>query len=205
MEKTLLIATHNPAKVHDLQQLLSDLPLHFVSLADVGITEDVEENGKTYQENAEKKALFYAKISNLPAVADDGGLEIAALNGEPGLKSHRWLGPNTTYDDLMKHMEKVASSLPENKRDASFKLVVAFALPDGQVWSAKGDAKGIIAPRPSPQKIHGFPYRSYFYFPEIRKFYFESEMTPEEMKIYNHRYKALEKLKPLIRKQMGLF
>lgn len=202
--RQLLIATHNPGKVKDLHLFLSDLPLDFVSLSDVGITEEVKEDGKTYRENAEKKALFYARKSNLPAIADDGGLEIAALNGEPGLNSHRWLGPKTTYEELVKHMEIVASSLPENNRKASFKLAVALAFPDGRVWSSTGEADGIIAAKPVPQNIHGFPYRSFFYFPKIKKFYIESGLTPREMKLYSHRYKAIEKLKPVLKQALAL-
>ena len=79
--KKLLVATTNPGKLIEISSFLSDLPIELVSLKDVGITDDVEETGKTYEENAEMKALFYAKKSGLPSIADDGGLEIAALHG----------------------------------------------------------------------------------------------------------------------------
>src|SRR2546430_2498785 len=103
--KKLLVATTNPGKLVELSSFLVDLPITLVSLKDVGITDDVEETGKTYKENAELKATFYAKKSGLPAVADDGGLEIAALDGAPGIKSRRWIGKKATEEDLIQHMK----------------------------------------------------------------------------------------------------
>ena len=88
--KKLLIGTHNPAKLQELSELFLDFPVELVSLSDVGITEDIEEDGKTYEENSQKKALFYAKKSGLPVISDDGGIEIAALNFQPGIHSKRW-------------------------------------------------------------------------------------------------------------------
>ncbi|MGI8420059.1 MAG: non-canonical purine NTP pyrophosphatase [Candidatus Levyibacteriota bacterium] len=195
----LLIATTNPAKLNELSCLLSDLPLELVSLHDVGITTEVEEDGKNYIENSQKKAREYARLSGLPAVADDGGLEIVALGGAPGLKSHRWLGPHTTEDQLIAHMTKLAKELPDANRQAFFKTVVSFALPIGNVQSISGEIEGIIAHEPSLNLIKGFPYRSFFFLPQINKYYFETELTPEEMKEYNHRVKAVNKLKSLLK------
>lgn len=202
--KKLLIATHNPGKLHELSILLSDLPVKLVSLTDVGIHEDIEEDGKTYEENSQKKALFYAKKSGLPAISDDGGIEISALNNEPGIHSKRWLGEGTTEDDLIAHMQKVADELPDNNRKAAFKVVESFALPDGRVWSVMGSVEGIIAKKPSLNLVKGFPYRSFFFLPELQKYYFETELTAEEQRHYNHRFKAINKLKPLLKKELGL-
>lgn len=196
----LLIATTNPGKLREYTAFLSDLPLSLVSLTDVGITDDVEEDGATYKENSQKKALFYAKKSGLPAVSDDGGIEIAALGGAPGIKSRRWLGAHTTDEDLVTHMIKVAKELPEYNRYAMFRLVVSFALPSGEVWSDEGVVEGIIAKEPKFALLQGYPYRSFFFLPQANKFYHESDLTPEEMKQYNHRWKAFEKLMPVIRK-----
>lgn len=197
--QTLLIATKNPGKLLEIKKFLSDLPLTIVSFHDVGITEDVEESGKTYQENAEKKALFYAQKSGLPAIADDGGLEITALNNEPGVKSHRWLGYKASDEELMNHMTKVAKKLSSNNRKAAFVVSIALALPNGKVWSAREKVEGIIPKHPYSKPMKGYPYRSFFYLPKIKKYYHESELTDEEQKLYNHRRKAVEKLKPLIR------
>lgn len=198
----LLIATHNKAKIFELKQFLADLPVEFVSLSDMGIDRGVVEGGKTYEENAKKKALFFAELTGLPAIADDGGIEIAALDGEPGIKSKRWLGYDATDGQLQAHMAKVARELPDGNRHASFVLALALALPDGRVWSTDGRVDGVIAEKPYKRYFRGFPFRLYFYLPEIKKYYHEKDLSPEEMKTYNHRFKAVEKLKPIIRREL---
>ena len=200
----LLIATHNPAKLNELAELFSDLPLELVSLSELGITEDVEESGLTYEENSQKKALFYAAKSDLPAISDDGGIEIAALNNAPGVHSKRWLGENTTEDELIAHMQKVANELPDENRVAYFKVVLSLALPDGSVSSVEGKIEGIVSKKPFIQQRKGYPYRSFFFLPQLNKYYFESELTPEEQKKYNHRVIAVEKLKPVLTERLGL-
>ena len=201
--KKLLIATTNIGKVKELTQFLSDLPLQIVSLRDVGITDNVEETGNSYVENSKFKALFYAKKSGLPAVADDGGIEIVALDGAPGTKSRRWLGYESTDEELIEYMKKVAKELPDNNRQAFFKTVITLALPDGKTWSIPGEVEGIIAKEPLLKISKGYPYRSFFYLPQLKKYYHESELTGEEQKLYNHRYKAIQEIKPLIKKYVS--
>lgn len=202
--KKLLVATKNPGKLFEISVFLSDLNIKVVSLNDVGIDKDVEETGKTYKENSQKKALFYSKLSGLPAVADDGGLEIKALGGAPGLKSRRWLGYHGTDEELIEHLKKVVSKIPEDKRQAKFKTVVSFALFNGKVWSIAGEVSGIVTERARMKILKGYPYRSFFYIPKIKKFYHESDLSEEEQKLYNHRYKALSKLKEVIKKELSL-
>ena len=194
----LLIATTNPGKLREYREFLSGLPIQSVSLKDIGITDNIEEKGKTYKENSQKKALFYAKKSGLPAISDDGGIEIKALNNEPGIKSRRWLGFEASDEELISHMMEVSKKLPENNRKATFRLVVSLALPSGKVWSKEGEVEGIIAKKPHMRLLHGYPYRSFFYLPEVQKYYHESELTEDEMKKYNHRYIAVKKLRPII-------
>lgn len=198
--KKLLIATHNLGKLKEFKEFFSDTSYEIVSLSDVGITEDVEEDGKTYEENSQKKALFYAKKSRLPALSDDGGLEIVALNNEPGIHSRRWLGYRGTDEELLKHLEKVAKELPDNNRTAYFRTVVSVALPDGTVWSVTGEVEGIIAKKPLKKFSKGYPYRSFFFLPKLKKYYFETELTTEELKEYNHRYKAVQEMKQILNK-----
>ena len=202
--KKLLIATKNPGKLTEISSFLKDLNVQILSLKDVNIDHDVEETGKTYKENSQKKAIFYAKLSNLPAISDDGGLEIKALGGAPGLKSRRWLGYHGTDEELIEHFKKVVSEIPQSKRQAAFKTVVSFALPDGRVWSIPGEVKGIVTHEPKMKILKGYPYRSFFYIPKIKKFYHESDLTENEQKLYNHRYITLIKLKPIIKKELGL-
>lgn len=198
--KKLLIATHNPGKLREFKEFLLGVPFEIVSLSDVGITDDIEEDGKTYEENSQKKALFFAKKSGLPALSDDGGLEITALNNDPGIHSRRWLGYRATDEELIKHMKKVSKELPDDNRSAFFKTVVSVALPDGKVWSVMGEIEGIIAKKPLLKVSKGYPYRSFFYLPGLKKYYFESELTPEEMETYNHRYKAVREIKKILKK-----
>lgn len=198
----LLIATKNHGKIKELTNFLSGLPVQLVSLKDIGITDDFEEKGKTYQENSKAKAMFYSKKSGLPAIADDGGIEISALNGTPGVHSRRWLGYKATDEDLINHMIKVAAELPDDNREAYFKTIISFALPKGNVWSVKGEVKGIIAKKPLLKTLKGYPYRSFFFIPEINKFYHEDQLSPEEQKLYNHRYKAIQNLIPIIKQQL---
>jgi XTP/dITP diphosphohydrolase len=200
--KKLLIATTNKGKIKELTEFLSDLPVQLLSLKDASITGDVEEKGETYEENSQAKALFYSEKSGLPAIADDGGLEIAALGGAPGVHSRRWLGHNATDEELINHLSKVAKELPDNNRDAYFRTVISLALPEGKVWSVKSEVKGVIAKKPLLKILKGYPYRSFFFLPEINKFYHESQLSKEEQEIYNHRYKAIQRLKPIIMRNL---
>lgn len=198
----VLIATKNNGKKLELAKLLADLSVELVSLEDVGIEDDVEETGTTYSENSQKKALFYAKKSGLPAISDDGGLEIHALGGEPGVRSRRWLGHEATDEELIAHMHKVSATLPEENRNASFRAVLSLALPNGQVWSVEGKVDGVIAKEPRMNAVKGFPYRVFFYLPDIAKYYQDEELSDEEQKLYNHRYKAVQKLRDIIKEKI---
>ncbi len=199
----LLIATTNPGKLREYTQLLNDLPFQTVSLRDVGIQDDIEETGKTYEDNAKLKAVTYAKKAQLPAISDDGGLEIDALSGAPGLHSRRWVGGKGEDEKIIEKMTQLAKELPEHDRGTTFKIVIAFALPNGKVWTSEGSVTGIIAKNPKFKLLHGYPYRSFFYLPKIKKYYQELELTQEESKEYNHRYKAFQKLQPVILKNIS--
>ena len=202
--KKLLIATTNKGKLKEISFFLSDLNIEILSLKDVGISNGIEETGKTYRENSQSKALFYAKKSGIPSIADDGGIEISALDNQPGVKSRRWLGYEANDSDLVNHMIKISQNLPENNRKAFFKTVISLAFPDGRVWSVDGEIEGVISKKPYLKLLSGYPYRSFFYLPGVRKYYHEDELTREEQKEYNHRYKAINKLKPIIIRELGL-
>lgn len=200
--KKLLIATKNPGKVAEISKFLKDLKLETVSLKDLGIKQDIEENEKTYEANSRKKALFFSKLSNLPTIGDDGGLEIDFLNGEPGIKSRRWLGYEATDEELIEHLKKVAKTIPQNNAGARFVDFISFAMPDGHIWSNGGELRGIVKYNPKLRILRGYPFRSFFYIPEIKKYYHENELDEEEEKIYNHRYKALVKIKEIIKREL---
>jgi XTP/dITP diphosphohydrolase len=198
-QNKLLIATKNQGKVTEFKKFLKELPFEIVSLSDLNIKEDVEEDGKTYLENSQKKALFFSKLSNLPTIADDGGIEISALNNEPGVRTRRWLGHYMSDEEIINHMLKVSKELPDNNRKASFKAIVTLALPNGKCWSVSGEVEGEISKTPKVNFMRGYPFRSFFYLPEINKFYYEHELSKEEERIYNHRYKAVQKLLSIIK------
>lgn len=199
--KKLLIATTNPGKLFEIKQFLSDLPLTLVSLTDLVITESPEETGKTFEENAILKAKFYAQKSGLPTIADDGGAEIDALGGEPGVKTRRWIHEDrdSTDEELIAYTFEKLKGVPLQERGMQLRAVIALALSNGQVHTATAKIRGVIAIKPSPQRHPGFPFRSLMYIPELGKFYNHDLMTSQENEQYNHRKRALDLLKPIIK------
>lgn len=203
--RKILIGTNNAGKLGEFKKFLSALPVEIVFPKDIGITDSPEENEKTYKENSEAKAKFFAKKSGLPTISDDGGIEIDFLNGAPGIKSRRYFGKNgkeATDEEIIEEMLKIAKRMPDDKRGARFVDIVSLALPDGQVWSVYAEVKGIIPKKPLLKILKGYPYRSFFYLPQIKKYYHEADLTEEEEKEYNHRYIAVRKLLPIIRNVM---
>jgi len=196
--KKLLIATHNPAKFNDISRFLSDIPHELVSLNDVGITEDIEEDQPTFEENAIKKAQYFAKKSGLPTIGDDSGMEIEYLGGKPGVYSKRW-APEETDESIVSHTLKQLKGVPAEKRTAQFRVVIALAKPDGSVQTATAVTRGIIAEKPFPgAQTKKFPYNQILFLPELNKYYHDDDLTKEEQYEYNHRRRALDKLKPYL-------
>lgn len=202
--KKLLVATRNPAKMAEFKMFLKDLPLEVVGLADLRINDQFEETGSTFEENAKVKALFFSKKTGLPTLADDGGIEIEILGGEPGVKSRRWLDGKTDVadEDLINHTLKRMEGVPASKRQAQFRAVLALAIPGDKTYVSEGVIKGIIAEKPLVKRKEGYPYRSLFYLPQIKKYYFEDEMTEYETQKYNHRAKALKRLEKVIKSKL---
>ena len=190
--KRLLIATNNPGKVKEYKELLKDLPLKLISLKDLGIKNKVNESGKTFEENAIKKAKFYSKLTGLTALADDGGLEIDYLKGEPGVKSRRWPGYKATDEELIDFALKRLRGVPWPKRKAQFRVIIALAIPGKEVLISEGKLKGIILTKPRGKLIPGYPFRPIFYLPKHRKSFSELSFK-EEVKI-GHRRKPIKKL-----------
>jgi XTP/dITP diphosphohydrolase len=199
----ILIATFNPGKLREYKIIINQilrLPLNLVSLKDLRINEKIEEIGKSYKENAILKAKFYCKISGLPTLADDSGLEIDFLNGWPGIKSRRnEKGKELSDKELIKMVIEKLKEIPFRKRGAKYRVVVALALPNKKkIYTFEGERKGFIAEKPSKKIWKGFPYDSIFYFPE-RKDVFVN-LTPKEKATFSHRHEALKKALPIIKK-----
>lgn len=194
----LLIASGNPAKIEEFKKFLKDFPLEIVTLKDLNISNSVEETGKTFEENAILKAKHFAKLSGLLTLADDGGLEIDYLSGAPGVKSRRWLGYEMSDEELINEVMKRMKDAPKEKRTCKLRLVLALASPEGKVYTSEGAVDGLISEMPSSKRINGYPYRSFFYFPQFRKFYID--LNEEEHAKVNQRKAALEKIKQIFNK-----
>lgn len=158
----LLIATQNQAKLAEIKRLLGDIPYTIVSLNDLGITHDVEETGTTFEENAILKAKTYCSMTGLPALADDSGLEVKALNGEPGIYTNRYAGEHATEEEKRQFLLNKMKDVPEGKRQAQFTVVMALAWPSGKVSLAQSEYKGSISKDIRGAPIVKFPYRSIF-------------------------------------------
>jgi len=194
----LLIASHNPAKVKEYKRYLSELSLELVSLLDLNIKEEAPEDGKNFEENAINKAKFYQKLTGLSAISDDGGLMIDVLNGAPGVKSRHWLGYRMTDEEMIQSVIEKMKDIPEGKRTCHLVAVAALAMPDGTIHTQQAQIDGLVAKAPTKKRLNGYPYRSFFYLPEFKKFYLE--LTDEEHEQINHRKFALLKLRPYLLK-----
>ena len=155
----LLIATTNAAKVREYRRRLGDLP---IELVEPQHPPDVEETGATFEENALLKARAYAAWSGLPSLADDGGIEIDALGGEPGVRSARWLGRPAADQELIDYTLERLRGVPAERRGAQMRVVCALAEPTGHVTVGQGVIRGAIAEQPLPTRDPGFPFRSVF-------------------------------------------
>ncbi len=194
----ILLGTHNKGKIKEIGKILSALPIEIIVLPEKD-NEEPEENGKTYFENALKKAKFYADKYKIPTLADDSGLEIEALNGKPGIHSARFLGENTPFDVKI---EKILE-LMQNKtnRKACFKTVAVLYFPEtGKILTAKGKVNGEILFSPQKKIGSGFGYDPIF---NPNGFKESFSMLGEKVKNkISHRARALKELRKLIEKEI---
>jgi len=182
----LLLATKNRAKAQEYLLLLEGLPLELTNLAEQGIEVVVSETGKTLEQNATLKAQAYASLSNLLTLADDSGLEVDALGGEPGILSARYAGANASDEDRIERLLKRLEGIPWEKRKARFRCVIAIAAPGGKVELCHGECQGVIAL--STKGKNGFGYDPIFYLPEQGKTM--AELSIEEKNEVSHRGEA---------------
>ncbi len=194
MRHKLLLATNNQAKVHEYRSLLHNLPFELVTLAEEGINIVVDEVGKSLEENARLKATVLAARSQLPALADDSGLEVEALGGEPGPLSARYAGEGASDRARIDYLLARLKGVPWEKRLARFKCVIAIAIPDNKVVLCSGECPGFITFEPRGEE--GFGYDPIFYLPELDKTMAE---LPLEMKNQvSHRGQAARKVYQLL-------
>ncbi|MDO8754111.1 MAG: RdgB/HAM1 family non-canonical purine NTP pyrophosphatase, partial [Anaerolineales bacterium] len=161
----LLIATNNNGKVIELQDLLKDTGIRLLTPVDINLSLEVDEDGNTYAENSSKKALAFAQASGLISLADDSGLEVDALGGQPGVFSSRFGGPDATDRDKYLRIVELLEGVPDEKRTARFRAAVAIATPTGETVIVEGKCEGRIAREPSGEG--GFGYDPIFFIPEV--------------------------------------
>lgn len=188
----VLIGTRNPHKLEEIRRILGDIPgIEWLTFREHPFPE-VEETGTTLEENARLKAVSTAQATGLPTLAEDSGLEVAALGGAPGILSSRFAGVEKDYRANNEKLLELLSG--EENRRARFRAVAALALPDGRSWLTEGILEGEIAT--SPRGAHGFGYDPLFIpVGETRTL---AEMAPEEKDRISHRRRALERLRPLL-------
>jgi XTP/dITP diphosphohydrolase len=184
----LLLATNNPGKVYEYKMLLQGLPCEFVTMAELGIA-PVSEVGRTLEENAELKARACADQGRLLALADDSGLEVDALGGEPGLLSARYAGEGASDTDRVNYLLSRLKDVPRSERSARFRCVIAIATPDGEIELCSGECHGFITFEPRGE--HGFGYDPIFYLPELGKTM--AELPLETKNQVSHRGRAAMK------------
>ena len=183
----LVVASHNAGKVREIEELLAPFAAECVSAAALGLPEP-EETGATFEANAELKARAAAAASGLPSLADDSGLAVDALGGEPGVYSARWGGPDRDFALAMRKVEERLAGAAD--RRARFVAVLCLAWPDGEVASFRGEVRGTLVWPPRGSK--GFGYDPIF-LPEGRSQTF-GEMEPDEKHAISHRADAFAKL-----------
>lgn len=190
----ILLATNNAHKVREYRQLLAGIPYEIVTPADLGLDLDVAEDGETYAENAARKAVAFARASGLLSLADDSGLEVAALRGEPGVRSSRFAGPGAGDSDRIRLVLERLRDAPGADRAARFVCVIAVARPAGEVDLVEGECRGEIAA--APRGAHGFGYDPVFLVPEAGVTM--AELPPEEKHRISHRGRAAAKARELL-------
>ena len=195
----ILAATTNQGKIREIKEILSDFEI--ISLKDTGIDVDVEENGTTFSENAYIKAYEISKLTDLPVLADDSGLEIEALGGRPGVYSARYAGENAPYSVKIAKLNEELKDVPKDERYAQFACAMCLILPDGRKIESVGvSCKGIILE--TPRGENGFGYDPVFYSTEHKKTF--SEMSMEEKNSVSHRKAALVALLDKIKGELTI-
>ncbi len=188
--KKVIFATKNKGKIKEIQAVLGD-SYQVVTMEEAGITDEVDETGTTFEENAKIKAEAVMKISGEVVLADDSGLEIDYLNGEPGIYSARYMGHDTSYDIKNNSLIERLKDVPDEKRTARFVCAVAAAIPGRETIVVRGTMEGIIGHEIKGE--NGFGYDPIFFLPQYGKT--SAEISPEEKNKISHRGQALRAIK----------
>jgi XTP/dITP diphosphohydrolase len=194
--KTIVLATNNKHKVGEIRGILSDLAVRIMTLDDFPGAPQVEETGKTLEENAILKAETIFAFTGLPSLADDSGLEVDALQGAPGVFSSRFAGEHCSFQDNNRKLLRMMTDVPWEKRGAKFVCVVALAKDSNRILTVKGEIRGFIGLE--EQGDQGFGYDPVFYLPELNKTF--AQLSLNEKNKISHRAVAFGRAKDLIEK-----
>jgi len=194
----LLLATSNPGKIREYRFLLDSPGYKITTLAEEGIAKVVTESGNNYEQNARLKAITYAKLSQLTALADDSGLEVDALNGEPGVKSARFAGEAATDAERVSFLLAKLNGVPWEQRTARFKCVIAIATPGGHSELCYGECQGMIAIEAKGK--NGFGYDPIFLLPETGKTM--AELPLEIKNQISHRARASQQARHVLQRHL---
>jgi len=192
----IVLATRNLGKTAEIRELLKGFPVDIQNLSDFGPIPTVVEDGTTFEENAYKKSSFTARVLGYPALADDSGLTVEALNGVPGVFSARYGGENATDEDRCRKL--LSEMKGRRERKAAFECVISLAVPSGPALTYEGRCEGLIAEAPSG--ANGFGFDPIFFYPAFNKTF--AELTREEKSRVSHRGKALRELREEFEKVM---
>ena len=195
MEKRIIFATGNEGNMKEIRMILADLGVPVLSMKEAGISADIVEDGKTFEENAAIKAETIRDLTGAIVLADDSGLEIDYLGGEPGIYSARYMGEDTSYDIKNQNLLDRLEGVPDEKRTARFVCAICAALPDGRKLTTRGTIEGIIGHGISGE--NGFGYDPIFWLPEYGCS--TAELSPEKKNELSHRGKALRAIKEQLR------
>ena len=189
----IVIASHNEGKIREIREILKEYEI--IGMKEAGFLEEIEETGSTFSQNAYIKAKAVSDKLNLPVLADDSGLIVYALNGEPGVYSARYAGESATDEQNNWKLLKNMQNFSDEKRDAEFRSVVTLLFPGGELYSGEGCVRGRILKE--AKGSCGFGYDPLFYSFELDKSF--GEATEEEKNSVSHRYRALMDLKEKLR------
>ena len=195
----LVFATHNRGKLVEVKALLGDIGVEVVSSEEAGVTEEPIEDGATFEVNALKKALETSQKTHEWSVADDSGICIEALGGEPGVYSKRWAGEDADDQKIIEYTLQKMKNVPEGRRQATFESSVALVTPSGEYWLFNGTIQGKLAASPHGRNLPGLCYDVLF-IPEGESRTF-GEMSAEEKNALSHRGRAFRQLKEFLAKQ----
>ena len=195
MKKRIIFATGNENKMKEIRMILADLGLEILSMKEAGVFEEIEEDGMSFEENAEIKARAISRVmTNDIVLADDSGLEIDYLNKEPGIYSARYMGEDTSYDIKNNNLIERLDGVPKEKRTARFVCAIAAVLPDGKELVTRQTMEGYIGWEIAG--ANGFGYDPIFYLDEYGCS--SAELTPQQKNAISHRGKALRAMKEML-------